>query len=172
MTENERGDRDTRYGFWLNDGLDGKPCGYRSDVFDYRHNLILADTPLYRFQLETMIPLTYVLGQDPARYMGLPVGTEMQPCKLFYCDAGSVPALWQCRISPRRFTAWWCHDSAYQFRYVWMRLPTSALWTKLPLTRAQADWLFCYYGILAQDGSRWDAFRIFNVVNLFGWAKW
>ena len=172
MTAEERIRRDDEYGFFLNDGMDGKAFGFRCDKFGFRHHWFWADVPLYHFQLDAMQPLTYVVGRQAANKAGLPQGTEMQPCKKYDTDYGSVPTWLWWRYSPDRFISWLFHDSCYQFHYIWIRLPTSALWIQHPLTRAQADWLFCYYGIMAEDGSRFDAAVIFNAVNLAGWAVW
>jgi len=118
------------------------------------------------------VPLTFKAGVKTATVLGVPSGTLIQPCKYYNSDWGSVPSFLWWMYAPERFISWLFHDSAYEFHYVWIRLPDGAIWKKLPITRAQADWAFCDYGLRAQDGTARDAAVVFNAVNLAGWAVW
>lgn len=168
-----REERDREYGYFVNDGLDGRPVGYRADQYGFlKPHWWSASIPQYHFLLDNMKPFGMVAGRQTAECLGVAVGTEIQPCKAFDMDWGSVPSLLWWLYGPKRFETWILHDSAYIFGYIWVREPGSNLWHKLVLTRAQADHAFCQFGVLAQDGSRADAALIFNAVNLFGYWTW
>ena len=173
MTTVERLQRTADYGEFLNDGLEGRYCGYRMDLTGYiKRHWWSAAVPQYHFQLDHLKPLTFKAGVKTATVLGVPSGTLIQPCKYYNSDWGSVPSFLWWMYAPERFISWLFHDSAYEFHYVWICLPDGAIWKKLPITRAQADWAFCDYGLRAQDGTARDAAVVFNAVNLAGWAVW
>lgn len=169
-----REERDREYGFFVNDGLEGRPCGYKAELFGYeKKHWWSASVPQWHFTLDPVRPFQMVCGKKTAACLGVPEGTEVQPSRKYDTDYGSVPSFMWWAYSPERFApTWLIHDSAYIFGYVWVRETGSNLWHQLQVTRAQADHAWCEYGVLAQDGSRLDAALIFNAVNLFGWGVW
>jgi len=166
MTSKERTWRNTEFGQFKNDGRFSPPIGYRADRFD-----IIDGVAQYHFTLDNVNPLTYVLGTRPAAVLNVPVGTEVQPCKAYDTDWGSVGHA-AAFYREDRFISWLFHDSAYEFRYVWIRKPGEGLWGKLPVTRWQADKCFCEHGLGAEDADAWDRAVVFNAVHLFGGSVW
>jgi hypothetical protein len=179
MDPKEREWRTIEFGRWLNTGLilpDGTRDveGYRCDgpITYEKKWWLLPSVGIYDFHLNPKIgdALTYVLGFHPAQYLGVPLGTMLQPDAEFLTDKGSVPAMAHWAYERDRFLVWYMHDSMFLNRHVWMRKP-DGIWFKFTVTRDQAD-MIMFFGIGAQDGNRLDRNFIYEVVHRCGKSVW
>lgn len=173
MTPTERAWRDKHFGHFLNDGLQGRPCGYRCDKYGlHKPHWWSAQVPLYHFKLDPVSPVTWVLGDEPARLLNVPIGSMQQPPEAYDSDYGSVPSpLWWI-YSPERFLIWLIeHDPAYLFHYVWLQKPGDEKFQKHAVSRWQADKLM-EYGIGAEDGDATDRGLILAGVRIGGGPVW
>lgn len=167
-----RAERDTEYGSWLNTGLDGQPLGYHADLCGFsKPAWWSAEVPLYRFQLDTVHPLTWILGKQPADLLGVEIGSQIQPCKVMIFDWASIPSFLQWAWSPERFFAAIIHDDAYKRHKLWLRRADSGLWLPHDVTRWQADKLL-EHGIGAQDGTALARGAWFQAVRIGGSKPW
>ena len=149
-----KAERDVQFGYWRNTGM-LLPDGTR-DVEGYR-----CDGPITRIDMGWWSPsvgiydfrlnpapdmgLTWVMGERPCRYMGVPPLTEMQPDGEFDTDKASIP--WFVPIERDRFLGAFPHDSQYKTHQCWMRFP-DGVWVRWPITRAQSD-MCLYYSVQA-----------------------
>ena len=89
--------------------------------------------PLYDFTLDPIDPLTFHSGD----------GLEIQPCRAFVTDLGSIPEVVQLLIPAldraRYARSYLFHDSAYVKHLAWARYSPKLPFARLQVTRQWAD---------------------------------
>ena len=120
----------SNYGRWINSGLNGQVCGYRTDLDHYEERIWpLSPISIYRFCLDADNPLTY---QDAA-------GADWQPDRHYLTDWGSIPNCLAWHLSRTEALGFLLHDSAYSHRGLWRRRPGDSAFTFCRLERDEVD---------------------------------